>query len=59
MIHVATTNIVKQYFPSGDIAPYGAMCLTINMTLVVVPQLWRYLMDTLDWQLGLITIGML
>ncbi|XP_067941998.1 monocarboxylate transporter 9-like [Watersipora subatra] len=57
MLHVATTNIIKEYFPGKQIGPFGAACLSLNLATVVVPQLWRYLMTALSWQLALITIG--
>ena len=56
-MQVATTNIIKEYFPGRQIGPFGAVCLTMNIAAMVVPQLWKALMETLGWKYNLITIG--
>ena len=57
MMQIATTNTIKQYFPGRQIGPFGAVCLTMNVAAMIVPQLWRSLMTALGWELALITIG--
>ncbi|XP_067942002.1 monocarboxylate transporter 9-like [Watersipora subatra] len=57
MVHVATTNIIKEHFPGKQIGPFGATCLSLFLATIVAPQLWRYLMTALTWQLALVTIG--
>ena len=57
MIHVATTNIVKEYFPGRQIGPFGVICMSLNIATMVVPQMWKNLMAVLDWQFTLVVIG--
>ena len=56
-MQVATTNIIKEYFPGRQISPFGALCLTVNVAAMIVPQLWRQLVEALGWHNNLITIG--
>ena len=57
MMQVATTNVIKEYFPGRQIGPFGAFCLTMNTSAMVVPQVWKAFMETLGWKYNLIAIG--
>ena len=56
-MQVDTINIIKEYFPGRQIGPFGAICLTMNTSAMVAPQLWKALKETLGWKNNLITIG--
>ena len=57
MMQIATTNVIKEYFPGRQIGPFGAVCLTLNAAGIAVPHLWKQLMQLLGWQYTLISIG--
>lgn len=56
-MQVATTQIIKVYFPGRQAAPFGAICLTMNSAAVAFPLVWEQLMELLGWHLALIAIG--
>lgn len=56
-MQVATTNVIKEYFPGRQVGPFGALCFTVNMAAMLLPQMWNLFISSLGWQNTLISIG--
>ena len=56
-MQVATTQTIKAYFSGTQIAPFGAVCLSMNTAAMVFPQIWRILMSNYGWNTTFYVLG--
>lgn len=56
-MQVATTQVIKSYFPGKQAAPFGAICLTMNAAAMAYPELWRWLMANYGWDITFYSLG--
>lgn len=59
MMQVATTQIIKVYFPGRQFAPFGVLCITNNAAAMAYPIIFKSVMDAFNWHHGFIALGML
>lgn len=59
MMQVATTQMVKMYFPGRQMAPFGAICLAMNSAAMVFPQVWETLISNYGWHIAFYSLGII